>query len=392
MANIAKGSKSGINWKQESTLGVKPSGNYNSLPYNSETFAENINPVQGEDMRLDRANSSIRGGNIASGGGLVHDFGLIRELPLLRHLLAAGAAAAGSSVTVAAIAASTAYSRGDYVKNTGNDVYVCTVGGTTESTVTAGDLTVTAGRQVVDGTSSTELEFEYVGPSGTTVYEHTLTAGTDFLNVGLTFEKQIKGGDVDLYIVHTGCRMNSLDLRLEQEGIAKATWNILSRASTPYSSSQAGTPTVQAQDPITGYNALVSIANDSGSLSRFIKSANLQITNQIDEQAYVFGKRSRIDLPEGIRKASGSMQFYFQDRTEYDQFKNESVVSVKFSFVYAGAWLEIHLPECKLFGAGSPQISGPGAVMGQVDFTAFKQNSSYDIRVKARNLVQNLPV
>ena len=310
MANIAKGSKSGILWKQETSLGVKPTGNWNQLPFNSESMAENINPIQSEDMRLDRRNTAIRGGNIASGGGIVHDFGLIRELPLFRHLLAAGAAAAGSAVTVNAIAASTAYNRGDYVKNAGNDIYVCVVGGTTDAAVTSSDLTVTSGRQVIVGASSTELIFEFVAVSGTIIYEHTLTGGTDFLATGLSFEKQIKGGDTDLYIVHTGCRINSLDLRVEQEAIAKATWNILSRASTKYGSTQGGTPTLQSQDPVTGYNALVSLANDSGSVQRLIKSASLQITNNVDEQVYCFNKRSRSDLPEGVRRATGNLSFH----------------------------------------------------------------------------------
>ena len=78
--------------------------------------------------------------------------------------------------------------------------------------------------------------------------------------------------------------------------------------------------------------------------------------------------------------------------TEYDYFKNETEVSLKLSFIYGGAWLEIHMPEVKLFGAGSPQVSGSGSVMGALDFTAYNQDAAYDIRVKARNLVQNLPV
>lgn len=392
MPNIAKGSKSGLLWKQESALNTKPTGNWNQLPYNSESLAENINPIQSEDMRIDRRNTAIRGGNISSGGGIVHDFGLMRELPLFRHLLASGAAAAGSAVTVPALAASTAYSRGDFVKNTGNDIYVCVIGGTTDASVTSGDLTVTAGRQVVLGASSTELVFEFAAPAATAIYEHTFTGGTDFLATGLAFEKQVKGGDADLFIVHTGCRINSLDLRIEQEAIAKATWNILSRTSTKYGTTQGGTPNFLAQNPVTGYNALVSLANDNGSVQRLVKSANLQITNNIDEQVYCLNRRSRSDLPEGTRRATGNVSFYFQDTAEYDYFKNESTLSMKLSFVYGGAWLEIHLPEVKLFGAGSPQVSGAGPVMGGLDFTAFNLNGAYDIRVKARNTEQNLPI
>ena len=45
---IAKGSRGVLYWKEESAYGAAPSGNYETLPFNSEALAENINTIQGE--------------------------------------------------------------------------------------------------------------------------------------------------------------------------------------------------------------------------------------------------------------------------------------------------------------------------------------------------------
>src|SRR5574343_384407 len=108
---IAKGAKSVLAWKTESTYNEAPSGNWNYLPLNSETLDENISTIQGEDIRSDRRNPSPRGGNLASSGQITHDFGLRRTIKWLEHLLA------GTAVTTSIFPsdlAATTYKRGDY--------------------------------------------------------------------------------------------------------------------------------------------------------------------------------------------------------------------------------------------------------------------------------------
>lgn len=389
---IARGSRSVLNWKQETTYGTAPGGNWNQLPFNSETLAEDFGQVQAQDMRADRRNPAIRGGNVSSGGNIVHDFGLIRELPLLRHLLAAGAAANGSTITIADLAASTAYVRGDIVKNAGGVIYLCTRGGTTHASVSSSSLTATSGRQSVQSASGNSLEFEYAAAAATPYYLHTLTAGVDMLAAGLSVEKGIIGGTENLYVVHTGCRLNTLDLAVEQESVAKATWALLSSGVTKVgASSGAGTPVLTPESPVTGFNAFVHLNNGNANAIRCVQRAALQITNQFDESVFCFGSRYRSDLPEGTRRITGSFSIYYEDDAEYDLFKAESVVALKLSFVFGGAFLEFDIPEAKLYGGG-PQISGPGAVLVPYDFTAFSENGAYDIKVTARNQVQTLPV
>lgn len=167
---IAKGSTSKLAWKEESTFGTLATGNFNHRPINSEGLDTQIETIEGEDIREDRGTSALRGGNVAVGGNITHDFDLIRTLPWFRHLLAAGEAVANAAVTPVAYAASTAYAVGDYVLGAADGVYQCVVAGTSDAGVTQSSL---------DGTTVGAIEAEaggdewrYLGATGLTVYPH----------------------------------------------------------------------------------------------------------------------------------------------------------------------------------------------------------------------------
>lgn len=386
---IAKGSKSSVVWKEESSYGVAPAGNWNIMPLNNETLDESLGEILGDDIRPDRTRPLARGGNISAGGAITTDLVAVRSLTWFRHLLAAGAAAAGSAVTISTLAASTAYNRGDFVKNTGGLIYVCVVGGTTDAAVTGTSLSVTAGRQDVAGATSTTLTFEYAHAALTNVYEHTLTPTADFPAVGLSIEKQIKGGTTNAFFVYKGVRINSAEIRVTQDGNAKLTWNLLGKNSVPSASTAAGTPTLTSDEQIIGFNSYFHINDQAGLGLKVAKEFDLSISNGISEDVFVVNSRERIELPEGVRTVGGSVSLYFADRAEYDLFKAESSVAVRISFVHRGAWLELEMPECRFTGQGQPKISGSGPIMQTFTYSAGKLSANYDIRLKARNTVQN---
>lgn len=394
MAQIAKGSKSLIGWKQESTYGTAPTAAaYNGLLLNNETLDESINPIIGEDIRSDRATPGVRGGNIAAGGSVTSDFAITRFGPLFRHCLAAGNAAVPTTLTVPTLAASTAYARGDYVESAAGDLYVCTFGGTTGSGVTSSSLTVQAGEQEVVGASTTILKFEYVGVEASVpIYEHVFTGGIDFPTGGLSLEKKIGGIATPIYITHTGVRINSFDLSVPQEGVSKITFNLLAAASAKSTSANASSIVNPTDDITNGPNWKIGLNDPNGSGSRCHKEFSLNVSNSIDESVYCLGKRVREELPEGVRKLSGRLSMYFIDSAEYDYFKNETKVAMRASSVYNGEVFIIDMPEVKLFGNASPKISGSGAIMADYEFTGFKLTSGYDIRITIRSKTQTLPV
>jgi|SRR5688572_4961459 len=385
---IAKGSKSQVIWKQESSYGVAPGGNWNQLPLNSETLDENINTVQGEDIRADRANPALRGGNISTAGGITHDFGPVRSLTFFRHLLASGGLAT-STLTVSDIAISTTYNRGDYVIGADDSVWCAVRGGVT--TANSGDIVLNTGLgtrvELPEASSGPNLIFELASATTVNVYEHTLVPGIDFPAVGLSMAKKIVGGNSPLYVNFTGCRVNSCDLTIPQEGIVKAAWNVIARRSAKATSEPGGTPTLFAEDPYAGFNAYVHYNGDAkGNANRAVREMNATITNNVDESCFVIGDRFRVDLPEGIRRASGRISMYFLDATEYDNFKNEDKISMGVSFVHFGLFIKIDFAEVKITGSGTPKISGQGAMTADYEWTAFKLSSTNEITITARNL------
>lgn len=386
---IAKGSKSQLIWKEESTYGVQPSGNWNQLPLNSETMDENINTIQGEDIRADRANPALRGGNINTSGGITHDFGPVRSLTFFRHLLAATSIAT-NPVTVSAIAASTDYVRGDYVAGADASIWCCVRGGKTKSTITSAVLDVDLGTRIEvleDTSSNPNLIFELAKATTGTVYEHVIVPGTDFPAVGISMAKKIVGGNSPLYVGFTGCRINSVDFTVPQEGIVKSAWNILARRSAELSSEPGGTPALFAEDPFAGFSAYLHYNGDApGTANRAIREWSGTITNNTAEDCYVISDRFKVDLPEGVRRASGRMSMYFLDATEYHHFKNETQISLGLSLIHRGLLFRIDFAEVKLTGAGTPKISGQGAMTADYEWTAYKLDSTNEISITARNL------
>lgn len=499
---IARGSRSSLAWKEEVTYGVAPTGNWNSFPINSETLDENINTVQGQDIRPDRANPSLRGGNITTGGTIVSDFGPLRNLTFMKHMLAATVVSTPLTVNVPASADSTAYvignivsgasgtwacttagtsgtglnaaltgtgpitsgsavftkvnaaadstayvvgqvvtnaannsrwivtiggtsstglaaaligsnnvtsgtvtfkylvstlmpsvsySRGVLVMDASSNFWTCTRGGTTNASVVSSNLSGT-GEVTIAGSGSTTLKFQYLAASTVKIYKHVLTPGASWPAGGISIEKGVVGGTVNQYTRWNGCRVDSLELSVPQEGIVRSTWSILSASSTDLlTASGAGAPVLVGESPYTGFNCFVGLNDSVGNTDRAVRDFSMTITNQADGQAFVIGSRFRADIPEGIRRASGRLSMYFQDHQEYGWFKNETTIQMIASLIWNGKMIEFNFGEVKLTGSGAPKISGAGLMTADFDWTAFLETGTNDVIVTAINDSATLP-
>jgi len=171
-----------------------------------------------------------------------------------------------------------------------------------------------------------------------------------------------------------------MDISIPQEGNVQATWNLIAKDTLEGSSSSiAGTPVYTNEGASTGYDAYVSI---NGMASRPIQTANMTITNNMDESGFVIQKRVREEIAEGRREATGSITALFRDLSEYQIFRREEKVPVVISFNLKGQYCEFEFPEVKLTGSGTPQISGPGLIQASYNFSAFQQDAAYDVRFR----------
>lgn len=390
---IAKGSRSALYWKEETTFGVTPSGNFVSFPFTNETLGQSIPTISTTDIRPDRTTGALRGSNVAVGGSVTADFDVDSHLYFVRHVLGAGDVLSGTPLTPPNLAASTAYARGSYVVSGGARLYVCVIGGTTDAAITSSSLTATSGTQTIAGASSTTLTFRYVGAHTTAVYSHTLTGGSALPSYGFCIEKQILGGTTALYEQYKGLKLGSMELNIPQAGAVTATYNFVGTTSSLNGSSGIGTPTAVTSELSIGADAMVHINNSNGAAAlttdRF-KDCRLTIANNLTEDAYVIGGRFRSDIPEGSRSVSGSVTLYFIDLTEYSLFVNETTFAMVISIVTGGKSIRFEMPEVKFTGDGTPKISDAGPVMATFEFTAFKAAGAHDIRAVANNFTEEL--
>ncbi len=149
---IAKGSKSGLSYKVESSWGTAATGNYQALSFVSESLAEARNKFQSNEIRSDRTVPAIRIGNKMPGGSITTDFQIDRFGIFHEHLLMSTTV---TTMRLAPSALTTAsYIRGDIVKSNGK-AYLVTVGGTVGTV--GGGLTHTSGTAEID-----DVVFEYI--------------------------------------------------------------------------------------------------------------------------------------------------------------------------------------------------------------------------------------
>ena len=409
--SYAIGSKSKLNWTEETSFGVSPSGNvWKSLLFSSESFVENINKIQSEDIRPDRTQPSIRAGNIACGGSVSSDFALSRFGIWLKHLLCTTSTdstitiyPAGSASIATGFASATAIVRGqpfssDASGSTGlfvatNNFTLNATGATTEGQFQADVTGAVAGQTVTLVTSSVSGlgQVLCIVPRGTatpTYYKHVLTGGVTKPTGGLCIEKQVLGGSTPYYAAFRGSRVNSLSLSFAQQAIVKAQWSLLNIdtvVSTSTSVDATGTGyTSPTDDPFTGYDAFISLNN--GTSYRPLRDLTLDINNNFDENIYTLNSQFRQEITEGKRMITGRLSTFWDTITEYNLFKNQTTFDANISVVHGNGVFIIDLPENRLTGAGTPQIGGQGVITAQFDMSTFHQAGSYDISITIYDL------
>lgn len=290
-----------------------------------------------------------------------------------------------AQISTPQVAATTAYVVGDIVRDddTGVRYYRCSVAGTTSG---APDLITTDGSPETEGTAT----FIWIGTISSAAVHATAAAiqhhrfvPSDLPAVGLCFEKQILGQGTPLVVAFPGCRIGSLGINIPQEGIVRADWSVLGMRSvdngaTPFSTSVA----TVSDTPFIGGEAYVSFKKGAVNYpGRPVREGNFTINNTIDENIYTIGSRFRRDLVEGRCECNGSLTTYFENRDEYDFFKNEDDIRSEFSFNRQGQLMNVVLPHSKLTGSGTPQISGGGVMTAQYNIDAFKSGTDHYLQI-----------
>ena len=292
------------------------------------------------------------------------------------------------------------------------------------------------GNKAVDGSIVTdllpqglELLFAHLlGSKGTytagSTYNTRVIKGAAAYLEGLLMEKGFV--DINEYVLHTGCRVNSCAVRMVQEGFHEVSFDIVGKdqwhsSTTAFSSTTSnwtrydvaatpheltgglgGAPTFPPLDGFNGYEVEVYTTidpangtNTPGSYTKLtnVVSGSFNITNNVETDGYVFGDPFRASAQYLRRECSGEFACFFQNLNLYNRFLDGSPVGIKFKFIRGSYVMEFEFPLTKL-GGETPAIAGIGGMNLPLRFEAAYESRAgglaTDVQLTITNTVSNI--
>lgn len=179
----------------------------------------------------------------------------------------------------------------------------------------------------------------------------------DVLKNGVTFPSfQFEVGDTDIsrYSVFDGCKLSSLNLALQPDGIIQMTFNVMGRDVTR-GASEVQTPTTPPANANVSMVHHEGAATYDGSAIATITNFNLTIDNGLQHDSALFSK-----LPSDISyrkcRVTGTLSAYLTDNAIADDWDTEQEVALIFTMLDpAGNSYSVNMPKVKLTNYNDPQ-------------------------------------
>ena len=228
------------------------------------------------------------------------------------------------------------------------------------------------GNKSVSGDVTSELEYGAFDD----ILEAVLcgTWATDILKAGVTrrsFTLQRKFADLATpeFHTYTGCEFNSMALSVAPNAMVGVTFGVigknLSLATTAITGSTFGSdPTTSPFDSFTGS------ITEGGSSIATVTAIEMSLENGI-EPLFSVGSQTTNRPSIGRSRLTGTLTTYFENRTLYEKFLNETSSSIVLTLTdLDGNDYEISMPNVK-YNTGQPDVAGEGAVTIAMDFVAL---------------------
>ena len=411
--------------RQESTYGVKPSGNWEKYAFVSSDLSAEQNLISSDLLGQGREPRAPFRDVINDEGNLVvpiegRDFGRWLQF-LLGNPTSAGVAATGDITFTANPSATHTVTINGVVWTfvaSGATGTQTNIGANLAATLTqlATDLNASVNASITPVTyanvGGTKLGFTHdtlsaVGnaftiasgnangvASGATLsgggFTHTFISGAASLP---SFAAEIGHANVPAYFVHTGCVLGSMALNFQRSGAANATVNIIAQGETRFASTQGGTPTSRVYKPFSQFNGSikrnnVALANITG--AQFTYSNGLQAVPTIRNDGLIEA------VDPTIINVNGSIDVRFADTTLVDDAINNNAIELELAYKLAGlegnnfslTWTfhEVYLPRPRI------PVSGPGGVQASFNWQGVYDDALLkSVTVVLKNDVTSYP-
>lgn len=231
-------------------------------------------------------------------------------------------------------------------------------------TVTAGDL---------PGADQSDIDIG-VSVAG---YTHIFTPGD--LPVGLTLEKDFGANiaGVGRYERFNGCRVGSMAMAFPQSGYPTVTFSMKGAAQTLASTPLDAIADDYGHTSFTSF-AVASIKEGGAVIANVTEVSSITLENELDENGFVIGSGTRVQLTEGFASASGSLSAMFDSPALMNKAINDTESSLDINLVRgtgegsAGNEAVRVIVDPMKYELSSPPIDGPAGVLIAPNFKAYK--------------------
>lgn len=328
---FATSNQTSIRVIKESTFGQTPSTPaFQELRYTGETLNHNIENVTSDEIRADRMTSDL----IQVGAMNEGDVSLEMSYSSYDLLLEGVMASAWGTPT-------------DIVDDTTIQVDSSSsvqAGSSIFGSLSVGDWVRISGFTnplnngffKINAVTGTTLDFDQstmaVESAGNNV---SIYGGASIKNgvtpISYTFQKFLSDATTPTYIQYNGCRVGSLDLSFDTAAILTGSIGVMGTISTASDSPISGQSVLPATttEVMNSVNNVSDIFIDDAISAYYFSSLSLNINNNLRGQSAI-GSLPAINIALSRLSVTGSITFYFEDKSQYEKYINGTNLSLSF--------------------------------------------------------------
>jgi hypothetical protein len=228
------------------------------------------------------------------------------------------------------------------------------------------------GNQSIGGDITAELEYGSLDD----ILQAVLcgTWASDVLKAGITrrsftIERKFADLTVPEWHRYTGCEFNTLAISVSPNAIVSATFGIIGKGLALATTAIAGS-TYAAPSSVQPFDSFTGSIQEGGAAIAVVTSIEFTLENGL-EPVFAVGSKTTNRPSIGKSRLTGTMTTYFQSKTLYEKFINETSSSILLELVdLAGNTYDFDFSNVK-YNSGQPDVSGEGAVTVSMDFVAL---------------------
>ena len=179
----------------------------------------------------------------------------------------------------------------------------------------------------------------------------------------------------DQFLLYTGCEVSTWTLTAAANGLAKSTFSFLGRSAAapasvaPSSSTFTAASDTQPFDTFAGEMKIDSVA------SCIVTDYTINVNNGL-EAKYAVGCEGSQDPSVSQSVVDGSLTVYLEDMTLYKKFINDTAMSLSLKLIDSNDdYMLIKIPNAVISSGTQPDVTGDGAIMLPISFTAHKDST-----------------